>query len=536
MQDINEDNIFSKKNNNFQTLNMIHKIKKIKKKRKPIENIKKMEFPEVLTNITDVDPNIPIIEGFERFAFQEDDWDGHDTINDNVESGSALRDPRQAIIDFINYVYNTTVSYNRKMAAIITDRLSNNKKIKDITVNIENVSLDKDKKKKPKTEDANAEGNRSNDENLVYKYICIFEAILFSSFVVNNWYYLMFYNNFKDGVKEKLFDFSVDRIKKLSDDYLSNKILKYIVLYFIEFALFFPDNLQYFLINIVPSFFVSLFNHTLCYIFLFLSILYLSYNFASGFKNFLIDTINLNTKNFVVCLMYFTVIILFFIPDTPGFDAKKFNPTSFTGVFNLIWNVIRFLIIISISVPIGGFFCLVYFVFYSLFAMLFYNQWNTTLVSGVFKEMLKFLDNAKISISQENPSFFEMFIKTFNDYVEYISDYFFIIVLLTAFIYSLTDSLKNVTNSTLRSSLYFLDISIIFMILIFLIYVIKSKFSISSFEHLGELLNKFKNSDKIEKDYDFSVTIFYLLNLGLFLGSLGTLGYFLLLIVGFIKK
>jgi hypothetical protein len=234
--------------------------------------------------------------------------------------------------------------------------------------------------------------------------------------------------------------------------------------------------------------------------------------------------------------MYFTVIVLFFIPDTSGFDAKKFNPTSFAGVFNLIWNVIRFLIIISISVPIGGFFCLVYFVFYSLFAMLYYNQWNTTLVSGVFKEMLKFLDNAKISISQENPSFFEMFIKTFNDYIEYISDYFFIIVLLIAFIYSLTDSLKNITNSTLRGSLYFLDISIIFMILIFLIYIIKSKFSISSFEHLGELLNKFKNSDKIEKDYDFSVTIFYLLNLGLFLGSLGTLGYFLLLVVGFIKK
>jgi hypothetical protein len=67
-------------------------------------------------------------------------------------------------------------------------------------------------------------------------------------------------------------------------------------------------------------------------------------------------------------------------------------------------------------------------------------------------------------------------------------------------------------------------------------YIIKSKFSISSIGHLGEFLNKLKNSDKIEKDYDFSVTIFYLMNLGLFLGSLGTLAYFLLLTVGFIKK
>jgi hypothetical protein len=424
------------------------------------------------------------------------------------------------------------------MAATITDRLSNNKKIKDITVNIENISLDKDKKKEPKNKDTTTEGNRSNDENLVYKYICIFEAILFSSFVVNNWYYLMFYNNFNDNEKEKvkLFDFSVDRIKKLSDDYLINRILKYIVLYFIEFALFFPENLQYFLINMVPSFLVTLFNHTLCYIFLFLTILYISYNFASGFKNFLIDTIVLNTNNFLICLMYFAVIIIFFIPDTNGVDAKKFNPTSFAGVFNLIWNVIRFLIIIAISVPIGGFFCLIYFVLYSLFAMLHYSNWNTTQVSEVFKKMLMFLDNKKITIPQENPSFFEMFIKTFNDYIEYISDYFFIIVLLIAFIYSLTDSLKNVTNSTLRSSLYFLDISIIFMILIFLIYSIKSKFNISSFEHVGEILNKLRNSEKIEKDYDFSVTMFYLLNLALFLGSLGTLSYFILLIVFFSKK
>ena len=56
MLDINnniEDKIFSETNGNFQTMNMIHKIKKIKKKRKQPENIKKIPFPEVLTNVNE---------------------------------------------------------------------------------------------------------------------------------------------------------------------------------------------------------------------------------------------------------------------------------------------------------------------------------------------------------------------------------------------------------------------------------------------------------------------------------------------------
>ena len=51
-----EDRIFSEKNGNFQTMNMIYKIKNVKKKRKQQNNIKKMPFPEVLENINETEP------------------------------------------------------------------------------------------------------------------------------------------------------------------------------------------------------------------------------------------------------------------------------------------------------------------------------------------------------------------------------------------------------------------------------------------------------------------------------------------------
>jgi hypothetical protein len=524
-----EDNIFSEKNGNFQTMNMIHKLKKIKKKRKPTENIKKMEFPEVLSNIkeeSELKTNEKVTEGFERFKFEHDDWDGYDNVKDSIGNVSG-KDPRQVIIDFINFIYSSIVSYNHYLATSITEKLSQipKKKESDKKKNKVPVHLDKD--------DGTHTVYRSVDEVLMYKYICLFEAIIFSSFVVNNWYYLMFYNNYKDGEKVQLFDFSVDRIKSLSDDYLSNKFVKYILLYFIEYALFFPEKLQYYLINMVPGFASRFLNHTLCYIILFLITLYISYNSASGFKNFLIDVINVNYKNFLVCIMYITVIIVFLIPDVKtsvsgGAEGTNSFSTS-TSVFKIIWNIVRFLIIISISLPLGGLFCFIYFVFYSLFAMLYYSNWDPWKVAEVFKEVLRFVDNKKIDITgKEDPSLFETILLKINQYMEYISDNLFILVFLLAFIYSLTDSLNKVKNNTLRSTLYFIDISFIFIIIIFLIYLIKAKFNISSFTEAVDVLKNINNKTPIEKNYDTSTDIFFFVNLATYGLTLGTLGYLLL--------
>jgi hypothetical protein len=178
--------------------------------------------------------------------------------------------------------------------------------------------------------------------------------------------------------------------------------------------------------------------------------------------------------------MYALVFVLYFIPDKkvssnqdPNNKESTSQQTSMS-VFKLIWNLIRFIIIMSISVPLGGFFCLFYFTFYSLFAMLYYSNWDLWKLAATYKDMLMFIDNKKIPITgKPNPSFFETLILKFNEYVEYISDNFLIITLLITFIYGTTDVVNNVKNTTLRSVLLYLFVSFIFIVVMFLIYIIK---------------------------------------------------------------
>jgi hypothetical protein len=686
---------FSNKNANFQTMNMVYKIKKIKKKRKQPVNMKNMEFPEVLSNINEPEPEPvtngkPIIEGMRRFEFDKNnDWDGNDNINDD-KKGLKSGDPRQIIISIINYIYDTTVALNKQLAHTITDKLSNNAELRK-----QNQSLQEKMNPSSKYKiDTNKQ--QENDELVLYNQICIMEAFIFSCFVVNNWYYLMYYNNFVEDKdkKVKLFDFSVARIKCLNEDYLVNKFLKYIVLFFLEYALVFPEKLQWFLTDAYPKFTSKFLNHTIAYMVLFFVIFYYSYNFASGFKTFLIDCVNLNSNNRTVAAMYLAVIILYIMdmaaeekepncddsetmsgggifdtdyhhyfeggdPDTENFggqgsdqpnkiqqplkkdgeEKKETNNTNnnntnnnnnnnnlfpelnipnplkyasnaasaaknaakdfanntrdtvsgaaaewkkkreealkkdaeeraakeqakkeakeakmkarmqklanavpktkkeaFFLVLKIIWAFLRFCIIISISVPVGGVMCGVYFVLYSLFGMLFYNDWDAVKVSEVFKTMLKFIDDTKVTLNLkegQSPTFSQLFVQKLNQYFEYFSDQFFIILLFAIFINFLTDTAKNVSssNSTFKNILCFIDISAIVIIFMTLLYIIKAKFKLSSLGDAGQLIKNLYNSVPVEKDYEFSTSAFYLLNSVVFAGTLGTIGYLLYIII-----
>jgi hypothetical protein len=237
-----EDRLFSEKNGNFQTMNMIHKLKKIKKKKKN-ENIKNIPFPEVLSNVFETEPakesdlnsKKTLVEGFERMKYTENDWDGHDPILDELDKASIV-DPRKMLIDFINYVYNSTIAYNHMAAALIVDKISTNKAAQESEKLKKSITTDLSLN--PIT-DLSMNGltlpesgiKPLSDEDFVYHYLCVIEAITFSSLVVNNWYYVMFYNNFnnddKYSVKRELFRFSVEYIKTLPDSTKTNQILKF---------------------------------------------------------------------------------------------------------------------------------------------------------------------------------------------------------------------------------------------------------------------------------------------------------------------
>lgn len=649
-----EDKIFSEKNGNFQTMNMIYKIKNIKKKRKQPENMKKMPFPEVLNNIDPVLAEAkglaeatepvpasdsdslkkagPVIEGFDRFNYEYNDWDGYDNVNDNTADVKG-KDPRQILIDFINYLYDSTIAYNKMLAAYITNKVSNSKAIKEVSTSIKtDVNAIKETVGLKSNTESDKEGNENSDEAKVYKYICILEALTFSCFVVNNWYFLMFYNNFdldnKYQRKMPLTNFSVDMFKSLDDSKLTNRIIKNGFLYFFEYAVFFPVTLEWFLLEVAPKTTIRWFNHMVLYIVLFFVIFLCSYYLAGSFKDFLIDCINANMKNILVSIMVAAVFVLFLVPDsdseasvfnhdydarraeremvrdfdklntntetlkelgeqlksidvndpniskqdvkkaidlknqilklsegkgnwfTPGLKqqaeklqkkygidrelidemkskqqqggnseldteelkqlleyqggaflpndsglgnfasqgiqtlkqaAPKSKTDAAASVLKIIWNIIRFLIVITISVPFGALFCVGYFIFYSLYAMIYYYDRDFTKILEAFTDMLKFIDNKK---PEDKPTptdtTFQLFIKKFYEYIEYISDNFFIIVYLITFLLILGDSQKNITNTTLRNAVYFLSLSFITIILFYLYYIIKSRFNISS--------------------------------------------------------
>ena len=700
-----EDKIFSEKNGNLQTMNMIYKIKNIKKKRKQPENMKKMPFPEVLNNVDHVLASVPelaklplpepvpasdsdslkeagpVIEGFDRFNYEYDDWDGYDNVNDNTADVKG-KDPRQILIDFINYLYNSTIAYNKMLAAYITNKVSNSKAIKEVSTSIKtDVNALKETVGLKSNTESDKEGNENSDEAKIYKYICIIEALTFSCFVVNNWYFLMFYNNFDldNNYQRKmaLTNFSVDMFKSLDDSKLTNRIIKNGFLYFFEYAIFFPVTLEWFLLEVAPKTTIRWFNHMVLYIVLFFVIFLCSYYLAGSFKDFLIDCINANMKNVLVSIMVAAVFVLFLVPDsdseasifnhdydarrteremvrdfdklkantetlkelgeqleaidvndpnisnqdakkaielknqilklsegkgnwfTPGLKqqveklqkkygidrefideikskqqqggnseldteelkqlleyqggaflpndsglgnvasqgiqtlkqaAPKSKTDAAASVLKIIWNIIRFLIVITISVPFGALFCVGYFIFYSLYAMIYYYDRDFTKILEAFTDMLKFIDNKK---PEDKPTptdtTFQLFIKKLYEYIEYISDNFFIIVYLITFLLILSDSQKNITNTTLRNAVYFLSLSFITITLFYLYYIIKSRFNISSVDDFISLANGSREPQP--KNYEGSASAFNTANYGVYGVTMAGILYILYTIV-----
>jgi hypothetical protein len=739
MSETIEDKIFSEKNGNFQTMNMIYKIKNIKKKRKQPENMKNMPFPEVLNNVEPFDSiqaretescKTPIIEGYktgtgksifgksmsggyipptlkgglnfgsskkgdsvdntkkkiERFKFYRDEWEGYDNVSDNTADMGG-KDPRQLLIDFINYVYESTIAYNKLLAGYIADKVSNTKATNEINKEAKKeISLLKKSFGADSKIEADSKGDLNADKENFYIYICIIEALTFSCFVVNNWFFLIYYNNFDnndnfiEGKKQygvKITDFSVDMIKKL-DDSVINLVIKNGFLYFFEYALIFPVTFQWFLLKVVPKTTVKWFNHMLLYIILFFVTFCVSYYMIGGLKDFLIDCINGNMKNIFVSMMLVVVIILFLIPEpdsnnsvfnhdyenirvikeaeklkkegdrlrelvaelktindkdfntlteqeklkaitlkkeiekindgkgnwfTPGLQRKaekfvkkydlntdeierikfekgetqqqideanrnrqeqqpnqtggysdldmeidggagegegtgpgepvkersnydkvkeqmgnlktKSKADAAASVGKIIWNCIRFLFVITISVPVGAIFCAAYFVFYSLYAMVYYYDRDFTKIMAAFKDMLKFIDNKKEENNElPTDTTFQLCVKKFYEYLEYISDNFFIIVYLITFFILLGDSQKNITNNTFRNTLYMIDLSFIFIILAYLYYIIKSRFNISSIDDFMNLANGSVKPG--EKNYDGPASAFNMANYGVY--------------------
>jgi hypothetical protein len=467
MQDVNEETInnkiFSDKDANFQTLNMVYKIKKIKKKKTPKDtNYKNIELLDTLSNTEpnsekkvrfDENPvnSVKTIEGFTA-----DDYEGYDTVKDTLTNGSD--DAKSTITDAINTVYDYAVSLNvfianRIICILSRTALKKNSDGKDGAWS-KNVTVDDASSANYSTNDF------INDRDILYNTICLIEALLFSGLVVNNWFYLMYYNTFVKGYK--LLTISRKSIEE------SDNFLKHFILYFFEFSIFFPEKLNYWLTDKIPHWTSKIFNSGLCYILIFISLIFIFYNSASGLKNLIIDSINVNANNAMVALMYIIVIIVFLLPKEmpPVFKLKTEDVVAmfrYNPVWNIIYNIIRFIIIIMISVPVGATMCFVYLFAYSLFGIATYAGFDKSM--DELENMLKYIKESKGRII-ETPcqplSFWEKIMERINGFSDSLVNLSFFIAAIIILIYEMIQCI-NIKSTSVKNILLGINGSLIFI-------------------------------------------------------------------------
>jgi hypothetical protein len=425
--------LFSDTNDNFQINNMVYKLKKIKKKKKPVNNYKNIEVLETLENINS-DPVYDASSNVVKEGFTDNDYEGIDNVNDNKEDGGIS--PSDQLVKLINKAYNSVVKINRIIAQKI---------VKILSKNHSNYAAGK------------KEEGIKNDEQLLYTYICMFESVAFSAYVVNNWYFLMYFNHYQKKIP--VLDISRDSIR-----YSDNRFLKF-MLTFTEYAIYFPEKLNSLLLYTLPDQSIKVFNHTVCYLIIFCVCVIISYNFASGFKNFLIDIVKVNSKNVIVSLMYLIVIALFMIPSNEIFHKAM---TLYQPILILFTNILLFIVVITTNVPLAGFLCVLYFLFYSLFGMLFYNSFNPIQLFTTFNEMMLYIKGQNVNIFENpcrEPTWYEKILDKMNQLLDFSYSFIFQLAFIIIIIYAIVDGQKNMSSNLLKQNLLIIDIMLIVVML-----------------------------------------------------------------------
>ena len=312
---------------NFQLENMRHKMNRIKeaKKKKKSTNYKKIETFETLSN----DASPPLREGFDK-----DDYEGHDNVKE-----PDTRNLQFNLTDKIEYVYEAITSINTTIATYITEALS---------------------------------GGRSNEKDMleIRNYISWVESVGISTYIVYNWYFLMYY------AKENSIE-----LPDISREYFkANKTAtNTLILWFLEYAIIYPELMNWLLIDIIPSkvgvYLNGAINFSLLYVAIVLGVKY----FAVGFKEFFTASLSFDITGGGIRTYMIMFVILQYIYTLIADTIKDGSfPTSATGVAGMfIYHMIRLCMILFISLPFGGIFSCAYLLFNSFFAIMMYNPRTT---------------------------------------------------------------------------------------------------------------------------------------------------------------
>jgi len=442
--------------NNFQVINMNYKLKKIKKNKRHKNNYKNIELFETLENIQNDDKDNKTnteINNIEKNdftkktkskieGFTDDEYDGIDNLNETRQKLSGY-----SLADFIEKIYQYLIRINQVIAENVATTLSN-KKI---------LSIDK----------------KTKTDNIYHirQYIVWTESILAAAYVTYNMYFIMYY---KDVEKIELIEISLEKVQKAAKGFP----ILYLFLYIFEHSISTLETFNNFITIYIPNATRSVLNTTFIFaIIFFLLIFFIKYS-AVVFKQFLIDTLNMN-RNFFLALIYIYVTILnaaaAFEKGNEKWEAfsKDANKLVIADICLFLFNrTVKWILSMALGVPAILFFIICYILIYTFVAIFFYTGFNIDTFKRI-DDYIKVTKNGNIESVCDNDSWFETIIKTLGfylimDFFELIYNKLFVFTFIILYIVSTIrySQLISPNAGNLKNSLIFINIMIIIILLL----------------------------------------------------------------------
>lgn len=312
-----------------------------------------------------------------------------------------------------------------------------------------------------KLADAISKNNATEkDKKILKEYIGSILAGIVSLAVSYNWYNIMYV-----VPKDKIFNLEIEDLQKLSS--VPGFEFIQLLLFLFEFALFFPVKMNTIITDYIPAITKKYLSGKINFLLIFGATFYGIRNLSRKVKDFFIAIVK-GGSNTVLGLMFGIVVLNFLISYVKRISSPEglYELQVWSIPFYLLKMFIRFIIIMIVSVPVGGLLMLMYILTYSLFSMFIYPSGSFL---NTIKTVIQYCNNAEPEFKNESCDDDGFFMKLFRMVIRIISlfkNQAVLIVLLyvvSNYWYTLNSELSDV--STIVPGLVFKDFFNFFNIL-----------------------------------------------------------------------
>ena len=261
--------------------------------------------------------------------------------------------------------------------------------------------------------DAISENNATEkDKKILKQYIGAIIAGLVSLAISYNWYNIMYVIP-----KEKIFSLNIKDLEELSE-VPGYEIIK-LLLFIFEFALYFPIKINTIITEYIPTISKKYLSGKINFLFIFGATFYGIRNLSRRIKDFFIAIVK-GSSNTVLGLMLGIVVINYLVSTMQriGSVTGIFEILTWTIPFYLVKLFIRFIIIMIVSVPVGGLLMLMYILTYSLFSMFIYPSGG---ILNTIKTVIMHCNSAAPEFKNNSCEDDGVFMKIFRMFIRVIS-------------------------------------------------------------------------------------------------------------------